>query len=77
MKQIHFDIAFSLQKKYEEIFFKILNQIKYNKESNNLCLSGGCANNSLANGKIFKKRLQKQLEKYVAFHVKHEKPLKK
>lgn len=54
LKQIHFDIAFSLQKKYEEIFFKILNQIKNNKESNNLCLSGGCANNSLANGKIIK-----------------------
>lgn len=52
IKQIHFDVAYSLQLKYEEIFLKIVDQIKINKFSNNLCLSGGCANNSLANGKV-------------------------
>lgn len=52
IKQIHFDVAYSLQLKYEEIFLKIVDQIKMNNFSNNLCLSGGCANNSLANGKV-------------------------
>ena len=48
----HKDLACSLQKKYEEIFFKILNNI-YNKYNcKNLVLAGGCAMNSLANGKI-------------------------
>ena len=52
IKQIHFDVAYSLQLKYEEVFLKIVEQIKKNNFSNNLCLSGGCANNSLANGKV-------------------------
>ena len=51
--QQHFDIACSLQKIYEEY---ILNLIKYLKakyvHQKNICLSGGCINNSLANGKI-------------------------
>lgn len=54
IKNIHFDIAYSLQLKYEEIILKIVNEIKYDQISSNLCLSGGCANNSLANGKILK-----------------------
>ncbi len=46
------DIAKSAQTVYEEILFDYLNNI-YNKYQNtNLCLSGGCALNSLANGKI-------------------------
>ena len=53
MKKKHKDLACSLRKKkYEEIFFKILNNI-YNKHNcKNLVLAGGCAMNSLANGKI-------------------------
>jgi carbamoyltransferase len=48
--QRHKDIAAALQYKYESILFDILS--KYN--GNNLCLSGGCAYNGTANGKITK-----------------------
>ena len=49
------NFAYSLQNKYEDIFFKFINfyQKKYNIDS--LDLSGGCAMNSLANGKIKQK----------------------
>ena len=50
----HYDLAKSVQSKYEEI---IINYIKYYKEKYNthyLSLAGGCAMNSLANGKILK-----------------------
>jgi len=55
VSQIQKNFAFSLQNKYEDIFFKYLNfyQKKLNIES--LDLSGGCAMNSLANGKIKEK----------------------
>ena len=51
--QRHKDIAHSLQVVYEEVLFHILSYL--NKEYPNetkLCLAGGCAQNSLANGKI-------------------------
>jgi carbamoyltransferase len=49
----HKNIASSLQAMYEEAFFHILN-VLYKKTMNpKLCLSGGCAMNSVANGKIF------------------------
>jgi len=52
INQRHKDIAKSTQVVYENIFFKLLNELseKYNKQ--NLNLSGGCAMNSVANGKI-------------------------
>ena len=50
----HFqDIAASLQAMYEEVFFHILNHLYKKAKSENLSLSGGCAQNSLANGKIY------------------------
>ena len=52
--EFHYDLARSVQNKYEEI---ILHYIKYYKLKNDisyLSLSGGCAMNSLANGKIIK-----------------------
>ena len=55
ISELHFDLAKSVQDKYEEI---IINYIKYYKEKNDtsyLALSGGCAMNSLANGAILKK----------------------
>jgi len=52
LTQKFFDLAASTQKIYEEIFFKILNKIYKNNPGQNLSLSGGCAMNSLANGKI-------------------------
>ena len=48
----HKDIAASAQKLYEEILFKILDYSYRQNKSDNLCLSGGCAMNSVANGKI-------------------------
>jgi carbamoyltransferase len=49
------NIAASLQAIYEEAFFHLLNHV-YDKTKNPiLCLAGGCAMNSVANGKIFDK----------------------
>ena len=49
----HEDIAASLQAMYEEAFFHILNHVYEQTGLPNLCLAGGCAMNSVANGKIF------------------------
>lgn len=49
----HRNIAASLQGMYEDAFFHILDHV-YNETRNpNLCLAGGCAMNSVANGKVF------------------------
>ncbi len=48
----HKDIAASVQAKYEEVLFHILNHAYQLSGCQNLCLSGGCALNSVANGKI-------------------------
>ena len=55
--QRHKDIAAALQHKYESMLFYILN--KYSGD--NLCLSGGCAYNGTANGKITKNTTYKKL----------------
>ena len=52
ISQYHKDIAKSTQSIYEEIFFKILNNLYKKTNNKNLSLSGGCAQNSVANGKI-------------------------
>ena len=52
-EQNHYDIASSLQNKFEEIILKIINNIYIENHSNNLCLSGGCFFNSVLNGKIY------------------------
>ena len=49
---IHKDIAASAQAVYEFVFFDILNKLYAQSKNDNLCLSGGCAMNSVANGKI-------------------------
>jgi carbamoyltransferase len=49
----HADIAASLQARYEEVFFHLLNMVYTKTKISNLCLAGGCALNSVANGKIF------------------------
>ncbi len=54
--QDHFDLALSVQKKYEEILIHYIKEFKGNNTS--LCMSGGCALNCLANAsleKYFKK----------------------
>jgi carbamoyltransferase len=49
----HADIAATLQKVTEEIYFKILNHLYNITKIENLCIAGGVALNSLANGKIY------------------------
>ncbi|MEE9260272.1 MAG: carbamoyltransferase C-terminal domain-containing protein [Candidatus Scalindua sediminis] len=49
----HKNIASSLQAIYEEVFFHLLNYVFAKTKIRTLCLSGGCAMNSVANGKIF------------------------
>lgn len=51
--QRHKDIAASLQVMYEEAFFAMLNRLYDMTKADNLCVAGGCAMNSVANGKIF------------------------
>tara|TARA_Y100001937_G_scaffold126321_1_gene195300 strand:- start:6 stop:1718 length:1713 start_codon:yes stop_codon:yes gene_type:complete len=55
LEQHHKDIAAGLQQTYEFLFFKLLNNLYKINPSKNLCLSGGCAYNGTANGKILTK----------------------
>ena len=58
---IHKDIAASAQAVYEFVFFYILNKLYTKSKNDNLCLSGGCAMNSVANGKIINNTLYKKI----------------
>ena len=49
----HKDLAASLQALYEKAFFALLNTVHHRSGDRTLCLAGGCAMNSVANGKIF------------------------
>ncbi len=51
--QRHKDIATSIQRVTEEIYIKILNHLHSLTKSENICISGGVALNSLANGLIY------------------------
>ncbi len=53
LTQYHKNIAASLQEMYEMAFFHLLKHVHSELKSPNLCLAGGCAMNSVANGKIF------------------------
>ena len=55
INQIHMDIAKSVQTKFEEVILGYIDYYKNKFDISNLSLSGGCAMNSLANGKIIKK----------------------
>lgn len=51
--QEHKDLAAAVQRRYEEVLFDIIKSISLiNDNTRNLCLSGGCAYNGTANGKI-------------------------
>jgi carbamoyltransferase len=54
IEQHHKDLAAALQQWYERTFYFIINRINSNWSSENLVLSGGCAYNGTANGKIKK-----------------------
>jgi carbamoyltransferase len=53
LEQRHKDLARSAQAMYEEAFFALLNALYRKRPSPNLALSGGCAMNSVANGKVY------------------------
>ncbi len=53
LTQRHYDIARSVQAMYEKAFFHLLNALYQQYPLPNLCLAGGCAMNSVANGKIY------------------------
>lgn len=52
LTQRHKDIARSVQGMYEEAFFHLLNKLHDRHGLDDLCLAGGCAMNSVANGKV-------------------------
>jgi len=52
LSQRYKDIARSVQAMYEEAFFHLLCKLHDRHQVNELCLAGGCAMNSVANGKI-------------------------
>lgn len=54
INQRHKDIACSLQRRTEEIIFEILEKAFSLGDSKNICIAGGVAQNSVANGKIIK-----------------------
>ena len=55
LEQSHKDLAAAVQLRYEEILFDVIKSIKPITKSTNLTLSGGCAYNGTANGKIIDK----------------------
>tara|TARA_B100001121_G_scaffold242127_1_gene216499 strand:- start:1899 stop:3740 length:1842 start_codon:yes stop_codon:yes gene_type:complete len=61
LTQFHMDIAASIQTVIEEIVLKIVSALANEYETNNLCLAGGVALNCVANGKILKSGLFKNI----------------
>lgn len=59
--QHHRDIARSAQAMYEEAFFHLLNQLHRRYGLDQLALAGGCAMNSVANGKVYRNTPFKRL----------------
>jgi carbamoyltransferase len=55
LRQEHMDLAASLQAVYEERFFALVRALQQRTGLRRLCLAGGCALNSLANGRLFER----------------------
>jgi carbamoyltransferase len=47
------DLAYAMQRCFEEIFFHLLQELHRRVPHENLAMAGGCALNSVANGKLF------------------------
>ena len=47
------DLAFALQHQFEQVFFHLLNGLHKRVPLDDLAMAGGCALNSVANGKLF------------------------
>ncbi|WP_440924838.1 carbamoyltransferase family protein [Candidatus Pelagibacter sp.] len=59
--QFHMDIASSIQKVIEEIILKICKFYQKKYDQKNICLAGGVALNCVANGKILKSNIFKDI----------------
>ena len=47
------DLAYAMQHRFEEVFFHLLNELHKRVPLADLAMAGGCALNSVANGKLF------------------------
>jgi carbamoyltransferase len=61
LTQYHKDLAASVQRITEELIFHILNHLQKRTGLTNLCVAGGVAQNSVANGKILARTTFKQV----------------
>ncbi|MET0086208.1 MAG: carbamoyltransferase C-terminal domain-containing protein [Sedimenticola sp.] len=61
LDDIHRDLAHSVQAMYEEAFFNILNVTHEQYGIDQLTLAGGCAMNSVANGKVYRRSPYKRV----------------
>ncbi|MGC2523171.1 MAG: carbamoyltransferase N-terminal domain-containing protein, partial [Stellaceae bacterium] len=52
LEERHRDIARSVQRMYEEAFFHLIGKLQQHSGLTDIALAGGCAMNSVANGKI-------------------------
>jgi carbamoyltransferase len=56
LTQRHKDLARSVQALYEEVYFRMLNEVaEVTGERTHLCVAGGCGQNSVANGRLYGK----------------------
>jgi carbamoyltransferase len=55
LTQYHKDVAASVQKHCEDVIFHILNHLQKRTGLKNICIAGGVAQNSVANGKVLQK----------------------
>jgi carbamoyltransferase len=55
ISQRDMDMAFAVQQRFEEIFFHLLNHLHGRVPCAELAMAGGCALNSVANGKLFER----------------------
>ena len=61
LTQFHMDVASSIQSVTEDIVIKLVKSIAKEYGNNNLCMAGGVALNCVANGKIIKEKLFKNV----------------
>ncbi len=61
IEQHHCDLALAIQQVTEEIVFKMAAEAKRLTQSDNLCLAGGVALNCVANGKLYRKKIFKNI----------------
>ena len=61
LSEKHMNIASSIQKVTEDIIIKICEGLKNEFEIENICLAGGVALNCVANGKLLKKKIFKNM----------------